>query len=401
MNRILTVLKFTYVQALKTKWFIIMLLAGIILIVGVFNADTIMKSVLGEDVHPVAVCDQDGLLPAGELVREMGSDGSIKYVALQSDKADGVIQSIESAESDYSAAIIFKSGEGTTDLYLSPSISHEDTDAITTMVSSITISLKALRMNIPADTIEAIVSPKNVNIIVGEQSSGHNFMVIILIVVLFMIILLYGSMISNSVVEEKNNRIMETLICAANPQALLFGKVFGMFAVSMTQIAVWGVLGLVLAQIQPLDNSIISMISGGTQAFVLMVVFTLLGYLMYAMVFGALGSLADNSQDATQLMLPISLILMLVYIAATLAMDNPNSPLIVALTYIPFSAPVITFARAIVTDLPLTELVLSIVLQVIYIIGIGLLSSYIYKKGVVSYGVISKIFSAKPDVKKA
>jgi len=399
MKKLLDVFKFTYRQAVKSKWFAIMMVSGILLIVGLFNADAISRLFLDkEQTTRVALYDFNNEIPADTFNNTaMG----IEYIVVQDEmRAHEIIDKMQENDTSFSAAIYFNEEGAKTNVYLSSEISHEETDQILKEASDFTMAFKAVSLNISVENIADILSPENMNVVHMKGAVDHTMIVIVLIIVLYLIVLLYGTMISNSVVEEKSNRIMETLICAADPKHLLFGKVLGMFAVSMTQLCVWGILAFAMSRFMPGAENvllILGAISMGKTVGML-IIFTLLGYLMYAMVFGTLGSLADNSQDATQLMLPTTVVLVLVYLAAIMAIEQPNVSYIVALSYLPFSAPVIAFARAVVLDLSWIEIIPSIIIQLVYILGIGLISSKIYKKGVISYGVLSNLFKRQKTV---
>lgn len=385
----LNVLIYTYTRALKAKWFIIMLLAGVLVIAAIFNMDKISKMFGEESEQVIALYDMKNSISLDQFTQSIELD-SVVFKNLQSaEEVEQVIGDMGGKESQYVAAIIFNGTDEHTDIYVSGGAAHETVDSIVLGAQKFTLYIIANNLNLPTETTEKFYGDDNLNIIqIGEGNSDHSVVIIVMVFILYLIVLLYGSLISNSIVEEKSNRIMETLLCASNPKALLFGKVIGMFLASITQICVW--VGTAFFMLKVMPNSVMANwgLTLNTKVLIYLVLFSMLGYLMYAMVFAALGSLVDNAQDATQMQLPIMLILVLVYAFTMIAIDKPDSLLIMVLSYLPFSAPIIGFARFVLLDLAWYSVALNVVVQLVYIIIIGLVSSNIYKKGVVSYGKV-------------
>jgi len=181
---------------------------------------------------------------------------------------------------------------------------------------------------------------------------------------LWSVVFSVANMLLTSVIEEKSNKILDSLLCAAPLRAILMGKLFGVAAVSFTLLAGWALAGVVSAT---LAGSIIdvdggdkfaSLVSAAGDLKLLIPFFGyfVFGYLMFGSVFLALGSLCETLQEAQTLMTPLIFLLMVPLIALMFAMQDPESPILAVLSWIPLFTPYIMMAR-LPTDPPLIEII--------------------------------------------
>jgi ABC-2 type transport system permease protein len=217
-------------------------------------------------------------------------------------------------------------------------------------------------------------------------------------ILIFMIIIMYGNWIAMSVVEEKSSRVMEVVLNAATPFQLLAGKVFGVGAVAFVQYAAVVIAGgaAILAQ-----GSVASAVLGETGASISLPegltlglllafgVYGVLGFLLYASLYAAAGSLVSRQEDVNAAVMPMTLAstggYMIGVYAATGLLD-PHSGPIVALAQVPFLSPFMMIARAASGEAQPWELALSIGLLVVAI-GIAVwVAARIYAAGVLLYG---------------
>jgi ABC-2 type transport system permease protein len=227
---------------------------------------------------------------------------------------------------------------------------------------------------------------------------GRDMLAFGMTVLIFMIIIMYGTWIAMSVVEEKSSRVMEVVLNAATPLQLLSGKVFGVGAVALTQygaIVATGVLAL-LAQ-GPVASIVLgeggsstSLPEGLTFELLLMFgVYGILGFLMYASLYAAAGSLVSRQEDVNAVIMPMTLISTAGYLigiyAATGLLDS-KATWIVALSQVPFVSPFMMLGRIATDAAAPWELILSVGLLVVFI-GLALwLAARIYAAGVLLYG---------------
>ena len=204
------------------------------------------------------------------------------------------------------------------------------------------------------------------------------------VLVLYMFIFMYGMQVMQSVHEEKSNRIAEILMSTIRPHALLGGKIFGVGAAAMVQMAIWGgLLALALSGWVPLDFDLPGLDLG---LLALAVVFALLGFFLYAALFATLGAATRDQQDAQQMIWIVFAPLLVPMIAVGQLMSSPDGPLAVTLSWIPFTAPLAQPVRLALTDVSLFELIGSLVLLALTLIAVSWIAGRIYRVGMLRTG---------------
>ena len=244
------------------------------------------------------------------------------------------------------------------------------------------------------------------SIIVGQDQTQSFFHAYLLMMVLYMAVLIYGQLVAQSVATEKSSRAMELLITSANPKSLIFGKVIGTGVAGLAQITVlllWGVICIVINKEYLADNEVMSMfMSISPSVIVYTVVFFVLGFGLYAFLNGAMGSMASKLEDVGTLTMPVmfTFIVSFVITIAFMSADNIDNPFINILSYIPFTAPMAMFARICMGTASHLEALVSIVILIISIYGVGHLAVAIYRIGILMYGKPPKFNEIARALKK-
>ena len=230
------------------------------------------------------------------------------------------------------------------------------------------------------------------SIIVGQDQTQSFFHAYLLMMVLYMTVLVYGQLVAQSVATEKSSRAMELLITSANPKSLIFGKVIGTGVAGLAQITallLWGVICIVINKDYLADNEVLSMfMSISPSVIVYTVIFFILGFGLYAFLNGAMGSMASKLEDVGTLTMPVmfTFIISFIITIAFMSADNIDNPFINILSYIPFTAPMAMFARICMGTANHLEALISIVILIISIYGVGRLAVAIYRIGILMYG---------------
>jgi len=253
----------------------------------------------------------------------------------------------------------------------------------------------------------------------GEtQSAVLNSLVgTLLNLILYMFLLLYGSQVMNSIIEEKNNRVLEIVVSSIKPMQLMMGKIVGVGLVALTQIVIWGVImvtisSVLLPALIPADMlAEASAINSGAmdvstsdmdidlaralgtftnvgyvlQVFGLLMMFLIGGYLLYAAIFAAIGASVDNIQDASQLQTVGVLPILIGFIASMAIIPDPNSTFSIVMSLIPLTSPMVMMAR-VPFGIPGWQIALALVLLVGAIILTIWLAAKIYRVGIFMYG---------------
>ena len=240
------------------------------------------------------------------------------------------------------------------------------------------------------------------------KDQGQNFWyTYIMIFALYMVILLYGQMIATNVATEKSSRAMELLITSANPVSMMFGKVMASCIAGASQIlAVFGsaLLFYSLSRGQWGDNPVIASIFGMPgDLLVYMLVFFVLGFLIYAFLFGAIGSTASKLEDINTSSMPVTLVFVFAFLVVMFSMSSGNvdSMLMKVCSFVPFTSPMAMFTRLAMSTVPWYEVAVSISILVISVCAVGVLAAKIYRVGVLMYGTPPKLSAIIKALKRA
>jgi len=186
------------------------------------------------------------------------------------------------------------------------------------------------------------------------------------------------------------------LVSSVRPFSLLCGKVIGVGAVSLLQLAIWGVaVRVLLAQRGALVGGMSGLEEGGgllqvphvsTATAAIFLAYFLGGFFIYSAMFAAVGAMSSSEQEAQQAQQPIVLVLIGSFFSMFAMLNDPSSALSVSLSLVPFSSPIAMPVRWAAGDLPATELVASLGLLVLGIVGVTWVAARIYRVGILMTG---------------
>lgn len=241
----------------------------------------------------------------------------------------------------------------------------------------------------------------------GKDQFENFFYTYIMIFALYMVILLYGQMVATNVATEKSSRAMELLITSANPTSMMFGKVIASCLAGLLQIvAIFG-SALVFYNVNKDawgDNDIIqSIFNIPVNLFVYMIIFFVLGFLIYAFLYGAIGSTASKLEDINTSVMPITFLFIIAFFVVMFSMANGSvdTVLMKVCSYIPFTSPMAMFTRICMSTVAWYEIAISVVVLIISTIAVGIVSAKIYRVGVLMYGTTPKMSNIIKAVIKA
>ena len=231
----------------------------------------------------------------------------------------------------------------------------------------------------------------------GKDQMQNFFYTYIMIFALYMVILLYGQMVAMSVATEKSSRAMELLITSAKPINMMFGKVLAACAAGLVQlIAIFG-SALVFYNLNKSywgANEIINSIFNiPPELFAYMLVFFLLGFLIYAFLYGAISSTVSKLEDINTAVQPVTFLFLFGFMVVMFSMSSGSvdNLLMQICSYIPFTSPMAMFTRIAMSTVPWYQIVISIGVLIGSTVGIGILSAKIYRVGVLLYGTPPKL----------
>ena len=195
-------------------------------------------------------------------------------------------------------------------------------------------------------------------------------------------------MLLTSMLEEKLNKLLEMMLATTRFSEIILGKLLGVAALTLSMMAPYiivGVIGVVgYVAFGPDQDVVKGLISAfNAKMIFFLIIYLILGYVLYGAFFIALGSLSSSMQDAQTLTTPILFILMACAAIIPLGLSAPDSPLLRIATFIPFSAPFASIVR-LPSDPPLWELLLSMAFLTVLCIGTIAIAGRIFRFGVLS-----------------
>jgi ABC-2 type transport system permease protein len=217
-----------------------------------------------------------------------------------------------------------------------------------------------------------------------------------MIFALYMVILLYGQMVATNVATEKSSRAMEVLITSADPTAMMFGKVLASCIAGFAQLVLIFGTAILLYNVnkEALSNPLIASIFDiPIELFIYLIVFFVLGFLIYAFMFGAIGSTASKLEDINTSVMPITFLFIIAFMVVMFSMGSgsiDNTAMLIC-SYIPFTSPMAMFTRICLSTVAWYEIAASIAILIGSTVGIGILSAKIYRVGVLLYGTPPKL----------
>ncbi len=430
MSKTATIIRREFLSRVRKKSFVAMTILGPVLMAAIVIVPVLVAQ-LSESEYSVAIVDDSGLFAQDFPDRDnvyftpldTGIDNAINL--MHDGRFDAVLHIPEVAFQAPSSLRLFSE----------KSVNFNAKLLIENILKLEFESMKLSSAGIDEEVLRSIETPVNIQAIRisddGEQmtdypeiSMGLGFVGGFLI---YIFIFLFGSQVLRGVLEEKTSRIVEIIVSSVKPFQLMMGKIIGVGLVGLTQFLIWVFLTLAIVggfqaaapemfrftpdeevfisggqvlnpeelqaqreAIQQHDTLAGELLEGLASINIPVMVlsfafFFLGGYLLYGALFAAIGSAVDNEADTQQFMLPVTVPLLLALIMTQMVISNPQGPVAMWLSMIPFTSPVIMMAR-IPFGVSYTELALSALLLIAGFVATTWIAAKIYRTGILMYG---------------
>ena len=397
------ILKFELKGYLRNKVFVgftIFLVALIAIVMFIPNIVSAFKSDESGETKPtdlpvMLVYSEDESLTS--IVKEYFSNAFVDYnVQVEEGSVDGLKEKILSGDAE--CAFVMNSASSYTYYVNNLSMYDMNTEIADTVLQEVYRINEMIKNDIPPEKAAEIMS---VQIESGTETLGKDqmqnfFYTYIMIFALYMVILLYGQMVATNVATEKSSRAMEVLVTSAKPTAMMFGKVLASCIAGFAQLVLVFGTAILLYNLnrEALSNPLIASIFDiPVELFIYLIVFFVLGFLIYAFLYGAIGSTASKLEDINTSVMPITFLFIIAFMVVVFSMSSgtiDNTAMVVC-SYIPFTSPMAMFTRICMSTVPWYEIAVSIAILVGSTVGIGVLSAKIYRVGVLLYGTPPKL----------
>lgn len=433
MSKISLIIEREYLTRVQKKSFILMTILSPIIMVALCFAPIWLAQLSSDETRLIAVIDQTGLY---ESIYQNTDEYQFTYT--QGSFSPEQIRANGDEETAPYAYVIIKSNlldnPRAMTIYSQKQITASCESAIISQMEDYLKNEKLLSYNIP--DIKRIIDESDISLQVDTirleedgaetQTSTELVMVIgmAMTLIIYMFLMLYGGQVMSSVMQEKTNRIVEVMVSSVKPFDLMIGKITSIGLVGLTQLGIWIIFlvgiflsaGAYFSMSGGMDSSQMSdmaamagtmngvdaaQLSGGagamqeiqsmldsiniTQLLVSFVFFFIGGYILYASLFAAIGSAVDNESDTQQFMVPITFIIIFALYAGIFSAENPDGPLAMWCSMIPFTSPIVMMVR-IPFGVSTWELALSMAILYGSAIGLAWVAGRIYRVGILMYG---------------
>lgn len=418
MHKVLMVLRREYIAQVRTKMFWIGTLAIPLGMIGLIVVTTVLAVMASDKVRPIAVVDETGRLFAGldEALADYEVDGAPKYPLERIEPSGNAAETVDALKPRVLTDELYAI------LWIGPAIDDRENfqlfrrsvgdekvvddlrDELRDLVIGARLSDRDLQIDRKVlDELTAGVRIASFQVDKGGETTRKGFEAALIptfffVIILFMTIYMYGFAMARGVIQEKSSRVMEVLLGSLSPEQLMAGKVLGIGLVGLTQLGVYGSVGLAIRVAtfsllpesamasMPAELSSIIQEALSPERWIYFFIFFVLGYFLFTTLFAIVGAVCSTEQDAQQLQFPVMMCLMVPYMLTFFFVQQPDSLFATISSLIPLFTPMVMFMRLSVLPPPLWQVGLSIVLMLVSIWLMMRVAAKIFRIGTLMYG---------------
>ncbi len=409
MHKVWAVIRREFVERVRSKWFVISTVLGPLFMIGVTVLPGLLMARSGKVNHIVLADDGAGTV-APRLATQLGRSGrfTVDQLAVPAGRLRPVIDSLSGAVRaetlDGFLTVTSATVESGVAEYRGRNVSSlGDMAVLKAALQQSVVTERLSRRGVDPAVVQEAQQGVDLKTqrITKHGATGESGMVTFFLgygvgIVLYMIILIYGINVMRSVLEEKQTRIIEVLVSSLRPFQLMVGKVIGVGAVGLFQFGIWGVtgwavvhyrasiLGAFRVSAEQLNAFPMPSISGTLLAVV--AAYFLLGFLLYSAMFAVVGASVTADSEAQQAQQPVMMLLVFSLIVSFAALNDPGGQMAVVTSMVPFSSPIIMPVRVATSDVPVSQLSLSLAISAATSLLVVWLSARVYRIGILMYG---------------
>ncbi len=395
----------TYISKVKSRSFIVSTAIILVMVLAFMNLDRIV-GMFDKSETTIGVVEESGSFYSA-LENQLKGGGS--ELRLEAYKTEATAKKAEEEGELEGYLLLREQDDVPIGVYKAQSIanSNESTE-IQNALQQIQTSVLTKKVNITDEQLAAIYKPVSFEVVpLNDQAKSEEELdqarglVYVMIFVIYFSVVVYASMIANEVAIEKSSRVMEILISSVSPIQQMFAKITGIALLTLTQLAIFVIVGYFSFKNNSSGMGEIFEAFGfdnmKAKTIVYAILFTFLGYLLYATMAACLGSLVSKIEDLQQMIMPMTMLVILGFMLAMMGLTNPEAKFITVTSYIPFFSPMLMFMRIGMLEISNIEIAISVGILLVTIGLLAYIGAKVYKGGVLLYGNTSSF----KDIKKA
>jgi len=414
MNKIILILKREYFTRVKKKSFLLTTILVPLVIIAFYAAIIAISLSDSSQKERIAVLDNAQLLDTSSL----NGSKQMEWVFFRNLDESFLTKSYDSMGFDHFLFIAEQkdsTSETVTILHSKSAAAFSTLREVEDIVSESNKLKKLKSMGLDPAKFEKAMSDVKLTTVIDskegtkDQVAGVAYGVSFICgLMIYMLMIIYGTQVMRGVSEEKTNRISEVVVSSVKPFQLMLGKILGIGAVGLTQFSIWillmyGVKSSLPFIIPGLHSEVDDAMQSGSFAIIattlkglstlpmgkivsLFIFYFIGGYLTYASIFAALGSVvSEDQQEAQQMVFPVLMPIILGFVMLTKAINDPNSSLAVFGSIFPLTSPIVMMGR-ITYDVPVWELAASMVSLILCFLLFTWVAGKVYRTGILMYG---------------
>ncbi len=409
MNSIFTVIRFTFMNRFRSKSFIVTTLLFAVILSVLVNLPNIIDRFSSDQPDRIGMVQDSSEIP-GRLAKVFSSKENPDIVIvplsgsgdeaekagkaqIQAGEIKGYVQLVPAADGSFPKAV-YKSQH---------SLDYQTNSRLQEGLQKVKQELAVEDAGLTDEQLNKLFSPVSLDAVqisltgdagtAGKSQSQMQLAFILVYALLFLLymgVIGYGNVVAVEITSEKSSRVMELLISSVSPLKQMFGKIIGICLLGLLQILIFvavGAVNLSLKSNQHMLKELNLNLSDLDYSLLLyFAIFYIFGYLIYATLFAAVGSLVSRTEDVGQAIMPVTLLIVVGFMTAMFGLQNPNAPFVVVMSFIPFFTPLIMFLRLGLSDPAVWEVWLSIAILIGSILVLAWIAAKIYRTGVLLYG---------------
>ena len=401
MKRVFAVARREYLERVRSKAFLVSTILGPTLLAGFMIAPILLTRQRGRPLH-VAVLDASGRLGADvtqSLARRKVA-GQPRFLVDPAppgrvDQARAALQErMVQGEIDGYLFLGPDALERSAVEYYGTNVSNMmDLQLMDKAVEEALVSQRLAREGLDPERVRSLtrhVDLKTIRVTArgAREDRGASFILsLVLMMLLYTTLAIWGTAMMNGVIEEKTNRVVEVVVSSLPASRLFAGKLLGVGAAGLTQFLVWAACLAAISAAGAAGTGAAGALPELSPALlVAFVLFFLLGYFLYGAMYASIGAAVNTTQEAQSLVFPVMMPLILSVVFYPMVMAAPDSTLSVALSLVPFFAPLLMFLRMTAVSPPAWQVASSMLLMLATIAVITWAAARIYRVGILMYG---------------
>lgn len=402
MKKMLTIMRREYLERVRSKGFVV----STILIPLMMSLMILLPAILEDKVderRQVALLDPDGRWLTqiqAEVARRSGGGVEILPMALDGAPLEERVSEIRAMvkDGDVDAGVVLDADFMSTaklQYFVKSVAAGLSTDALRPAINQVLRKARFEEAGIPESQTGYLLAYTDWERLTvteeGEATARDERalfgMAMTLIMILYMMVLLYGQQTLTGVIEEKTSRVVEVLLSSVPSRHLMLGKIMGIGAAGLTQVAIW-TASIYFASTRGLSVAGMTFDASVLTPFILIsfLLFFVLGFLMFSALYAGVGALCNTIQEAQPFATPIMMFIIIPMMMLVLVIKDPSGPVATTMSLIPLFTPVLMFIRVILETPPLWQVVLSWVLLVGAIALFSRMAGKLFRVGILMHG---------------